>query len=127
MSEYRQLKRQVGNLLSGLGVTPDQVASSLEDAGVRGTPRSNRTCPIALYLSAVMGADPRVRSVTVGHCSIVIALVTPDLRPAGRLLVQLPKPVRHFVSAFDALKYPQVARRLRTAPLPVPAMPSALG
>jgi hypothetical protein len=58
-----------------------------------------------------MGADPRVRSVTVGHCSMVIALATPDLRPAGRLLVQLPKPVRRFVSAFDALKYPDNIRR----------------
>ena len=111
MSEYRQLKRQVGDLLVGLGSTPDEVASSLEASGVRGTPRSNRNCPIALYLSAVMGADPRVRSVTVGHCSMVIALATPDLRPAGRLLVQLPKPVRRFVSAFDALKYPENVRR----------------
>ena len=57
MSEYRQLKRQVGDLLVGLGATPDEVASSLEASGVRGTPRSNRNCPIALYLSAVMGAD----------------------------------------------------------------------
>jgi hypothetical protein len=111
MSEYRQLKRQVGDLLVGLGTNADEVASSLEATGVRGTPRSNRTCPIALYLSAVMGADPRVRSITVGHCSMVIALATPDLRPAGRLLVQLPKPVRRFVSAFDALKYPDNVRR----------------
>jgi hypothetical protein len=118
MSEYRQLKRQVGDLLVGLGTTPDEVASSLGAAGVRGTPRSNRTCPIALYLSAVMGADPRVRSVTVGHCSMVIALATPDLRPAGRLVVQLPKPVRRFVSAFDALRYPENVRR-PSAPLQV--------
>ena len=110
MSEYRQLKRQVGDLLVGLGTTADEVASTLDAAGVRGTPRSNRSCPIALYLSAVMCADPRVRSVTVGHCSMVIALVAPDLRPAGRLLVQLPKPVRHFVSAFDALRYPENVR-----------------
>jgi hypothetical protein len=114
MNEYRQLKRQVGDLLVGLGTTPDQVASSLEASGVRGTPRSNKTCPIALYLSAVMGADPRVRSVTVGHCSMVIALATPDLRPAGRLLVQLPKPVRRFVSSFDSLKYPDNIRRTDT-------------
>jgi hypothetical protein len=65
MSEYRQLKRQVGDLLVGLGTTADEVASSLGASGVRGTPRSNRTCPVALYLSAIMGADPRVRSVTI--------------------------------------------------------------
>ncbi len=121
MSEYRQLKRQVGDLLVGLGATADEVASSLEAAGVRGTPRSNRTCPIALYLSAVMGADPRVRSVTVGHCSMVIALVAPDLRPAGRLLLQLPKPVRRFVSAFDALKYPESVRR-PSVPVQIPSL-----
>jgi hypothetical protein len=121
MSEYRQLKKQVGALLTGLGSTPDEVAAALRATGAQGTPKSNRTCPVALYLTAVTGADPRVRSVTVGPCSLLIAVASRDLRPAGRLMVQLPKPVRRFVAAFDAREYPANIRE------PVPsARPSSV-
>jgi hypothetical protein len=58
-----------------------------------------------------MGSDPRVRAVRVGHCAVLIDIATgPALRPSGRLMVQLPKPVRQFVAAFDALEYPTVVR-----------------
>ncbi len=111
MSDLRQLKRQSRALLSELGSSPDEVSQSLEVAGVRGVPRSNRGCAIALYLSALMGSDPRVRAVRVGHCAVLIDIATgPALRPSGRLMVQLPKPVRQFVAAFDALEYPTVVR-----------------
>jgi hypothetical protein len=87
------------------------VAASLHIAGVQGVQKSNQLCALALYLNALMGSDVRVRSVTVGHCSLQINLVRPaDLRPGGRLLVQLPKPVRQFVTAFDAGRYPVVVR-----------------
>jgi hypothetical protein len=102
-----------------LGSSPDEVSDSLEDCGVRGVPRSNGSCAIALYLSALMGSDPRVRSVRVGHCAVLIDVATgPENRPHGRLLVQLPKPVRQFVAAFDALEYPTVVRRCPVEPLP---------
>jgi hypothetical protein len=66
---------------------------------------------VALYLNALMGAEPSVRGITVGHCSLLVDLVQPaDRRPAGRLLIQLPKPVRRFVAAFDARQYPAVVR-----------------
>jgi hypothetical protein len=113
----RQLKRHTRVLLAGLGDNADEVAEALESAGVVGTPTSNRGCAVALYLSAVMGSDPHVRSVVVGHCSLVINLVQPgDRRPAGRLQVQLPKPVRQFVAAFDARRYPTVVRPQSVAP-----------
>jgi hypothetical protein len=58
-----------------------------------------------------MGSDPRVRSIKVGHCSLLIDTVSaPGLRPSGRLQVQLPKPVRQFVAAFDAQNYPAIMR-----------------
>ncbi len=109
MSYLRQLKRETNAHLAGLGGTPDEVAGSLEATGVRGKPRDNRTCAVALYMSAVLGSEPRVRSVSVGHCSMALTIVTADdHRPAGRLHVQLPKSVRQFVAEFDQGRYPQV-------------------
>jgi hypothetical protein len=111
VSYLRQIKNQTTALLADLGNTSDEVAESLREARVLGVPRSNRSCPVALYLSSVMGPDPRVRSVAIGHCSLLINVASPrDLRPAGRLLVQLPKPVRRFVAAFDNCEYPAIIR-----------------
>ena len=114
MGELRDIKQRVGTLLEGLGHDPDEVASTLEAAGVQGVPRSNTSCAVAVYASAVMQADPRIASVAVGPCTLVLTLVKPDDgRPAGKLVVQLPKPVRGFVDGFDAVRYPRVIR-LRT-------------
>jgi len=111
MSRLRQLKQHTRALLEELGDDPDRVAASLLAAGVRGVPRDNRSCAAALYLAAQLGAEADIRSVTVGHCSLLISLVNPeDRRPAGTLLVQLPKPVRRFVAAFDARRYPAIVR-----------------
>jgi hypothetical protein len=119
MSDLRQLKKRTNALLAGLGPSADQVARSLSEAGIEGVPRSNRSCAIALYLTAIMGGEPAVRSVTVGPCSLAINLVAPDhARPAGRLLVQLPKPVRQFVAAFDGGQFPVVERQRSAAAAP---------
>jgi hypothetical protein len=112
MSDHRELKKQTRGLLSGLGTCPDEVAESLEAAGVHGIPKNNRSCAVALYLTALMGSDPRVRSVNVGHCSLLIdTAAPPEFRASGRLQVQLPKPVRQFVAAFDAQTYPTIMRQ----------------
>lgn len=118
MSHLRQLKKHSTELLTHLGDSPEEVAASLEQAGVHGVPGSNRSCAVALYVGALMGAHPRVRSVAVGQCSLLVNLVTPDLRPGGRLLVQLPKPVRQFVAEFDAGHYPGLNRPPHAVPRP---------
>lgn len=111
MGELRDIRRRVGALLEDLGRDPDEVASTLEAAGVQGVPRSNTSCAVAVYASAVMKADPRITSVAVGPCTLILTLVKPeDGRPAGKLVVQLPKPVRGFVDGFDAARYPRVLR-----------------
>jgi len=123
MSDHRQLKKQTRALLTELGASPDQVATSLETAGVHGVPKNNRSCAIALYVTALMGADRRVRAVRVGRCSLLIDTVSaPDARPSGRLQVQLPKPVRQFVAAFDAQSYPTIIRS--PSPRPASAVPA---
>ncbi|MGA2835624.1 MAG: hypothetical protein ABSF84_03405 [Acidimicrobiales bacterium] len=121
MGDLRQIRKHAHTLLDELGRSPDEVAASLEAAGVRGVPRSNSSCAIALYTAALMKADSRIRSVAVGPCSLVIDLARrTDSRPGGKLSVQLPKPVRGFVAGFDASRYPMVVRE-RTAPTDVPA------
>ena len=111
MGDLRQIKKRAGDLLADLGRDPDEVAASLRDAGVRGDPRSNSSCAIALYTAAVLRTDPRIRSVAVGPCTLVLTLDRPDdSRPGGRLTVQLPKAVRGFVAGFDAHAYPEVLR-----------------
>ncbi len=111
MGDHRQLKHQAGALLAELGRDPDEVAATLEVAGVRGDPRSNQSCAVALYLNASLGSDPRIRSVAVGPCTVLLEMAAPPGRPsAGRLQVQLPKAVRRFVAAFDARQYPEVTR-----------------
>ena len=127
MSELRNIKKRVNALLEDLGHDPDEVASTLEAAGVQGVPRSNTSCAVAVYASAVMVADPRIRSVAVGPCTLVLTLAKEDGRPGGKLVVQLPKPVRAFVDGFDAARYPKVLRLERavpaTGPEPVGAPP----
>lgn len=120
MGELRDIRRRVGALLAGLGQDPDEVATSLEAAGVHGVPRSNSSCAVAVYASAVMRADPRIASVAVGPCTLVLTLIKDDGRPGGRLTVQLPKSVRGFVDGFDAARYPRVLRVVAGPPVAAP-------
>jgi hypothetical protein len=69
-----------------------------------------------------MRADPRITSVSVGPCTLLLTLVHPDGRSGGRLVVQLPKPVRGFVDGFDAGRYPSVLR-LQVGDGPAPGGP----
>jgi hypothetical protein len=124
MSYIRQLKKQTCVLLADLGDSADGVAESLRAAGVNGVRQNNRSCAVALYVHALMGSDPRIRSVAVGHCALQISVsAPPEFRPAGRLLVQLPKPVRQFVAAFDAGQYPMIVRE---QPASSPVSPDVL-
>ena len=116
MGELRDIKKRVEAHLQSLGRDPDQVASALEVAGVQGVPRSNSACAIALYTSAVMKTDPRIKAVAVGPCTLILTLLKDDGRPGGKLTVQLPKPVRGFVDRFDTAQYPRVLRLLPEEP-----------
>jgi hypothetical protein len=127
MGDLRQIKKRAGVLLDGLGRDPDEVADSLREVGVLGVPRSNSSCAIAVFTAALLQTDPRIRSVAVGPCTLVLTLAAPDgSRPGGRLTVQLPKAVRGFVAGFDAQRYPEVIRgevpqALATTPLAGPS------
>lgn len=102
-----QVARGVRRLLGALGTSPGSVAAALEGAGVRGSLGDRAGSPAALYLRAVVGADPEVRSVTVGGAEVAV-----DLRAWWRpdVTVALPQIVHDFTVAFDAGCYPALLR-----------------
>ncbi len=103
----RRLRSNVRQMLGGLGDDAAAVAHHLEDAGVRGTPRDVRDCAIAVYLRAVIGADPDVRALDVMADGVVI---TPPRRWAPAISVGLSPAVRTFVVGFDRNDYPSLVR-----------------
>jgi hypothetical protein len=112
------LRNQIAGLLDELGDDARQVAASLAAAGVQGTPRDAQDCAIARYVGAVVVADPRVRSVTVYNAGLAIRSIRRWRRPID---VPLPGPVRGFIVAFDAERFPALMRPNASPPLgPVP-------
>jgi hypothetical protein len=107
----RALRAQVAHELRSLGSTKDDVARTLETAGVRGRPGNASDCALAVYLSAVVAADPRVRAVYVAPMRVLLTVDGRWWWP--RLGVALPKVLRSFVADFDYLRYPEL---VRTAP-----------
>ena len=100
----QSLGRQVGGLLEGLGSSGQEVAQTLVDQGVRGNPGDVGQCALAVYLRAVLGADPRVRSVAVTDRWV-------NIGTAWRThLVVEPPAVRTFIHLFDAGRFPQLVR-----------------
>jgi hypothetical protein len=111
MVRHRQLKEQTEHLLAALGTCHGEVAASLCDEGVWGTPNNPRCCAVASYLGAVLGADPRVRSLTTGQSQVKIIVNGPvRFLPPSVVRVPLPQAVRHFIVAFDRGMYPMLVR-----------------
>jgi hypothetical protein len=102
-----ELRAQVGQVLRSLGDSEQEVAGRLEAAGVRGRPGDPGDCALAVYVSAVVGADPRVRAVRVVPVQVRIKL---DRRWRPPLTVPLPKALRRVVLAFDCGRYPTLVR-----------------
>ena len=107
MSERTSVRRQAHALLDSLGSTPADVAGSLAGLGVRGVPANSRTCAVAVYLDAVVTADPRVRGVKVCKSEV---LVERNGWWRRSVVVTLPTAVRQFVTAFDARQFPVLVR-----------------
>lgn len=83
-------------LLIALGDTADSVASTLRAGSHRGT-RSQHGCPVAAYL--------RAHGVSVVGVTLRTCTIPTGGRPAR---VSLPGPVRAFIHAFDAGRYPDL-------------------
>jgi hypothetical protein len=94
---------EVRRLVGTLGASRESVAAALEAAGVRAVRKDWQRSPVVLYLGAVIGADPDVKTVKVAPDAVVV-----DLRAWWRPVVTVPLPeaVRAFSIAFDAGCYP---------------------
>jgi hypothetical protein len=104
----RELRAQVCQELRSLGASENEVAHRLEAAGVRGRPGNVEDCALAVYLSAVVGADPRVRAVYVAPVRVFVKV---DHRWWWPWIgVALTKPLRSFVARFDRRAYPALVR-----------------
>ena len=113
-NERAAIKRNVSALLDQLGGTSAAVATSLQQAGVQGDPFLVGRCPLARYLHAVVGVEPRVGKVKVGLYKAVIN----GPRWWQPMTVDLPTPVRGFVVDFDRGRYPELFRRPKGRPVP---------
>jgi hypothetical protein len=101
------LKAQTRDFLAALGETSSEVASSLADAGVTGTPGSAERCAVAAYLGAIIGSEDAISSVVVGTHRVYLRLHRGH-RPVA---VALPRQIRDLIQAFDAELYPVLIRR----------------
>ena len=115
------LRAETSTLLNGLGTTVSEVVTSLEQSGVHGIPGNGTQCPVARYLHAIVGPDPRVRAIMVSGRAVTINPVT--INPgrhwwSGRVVVPLPPPVRAFIEQFDRGGFVGlIATRRPSAPL----------
>lgn len=104
--QYLRLRRQVRTLLADLGHTSDEVAATLRDSGVLGTPKDVHGCAIARYLNAILGSETCVQSVGVGQTRVRLVIGRTKLP----LSVALPEPAQAFVRSFDKFLYPGLVR-----------------
>ena len=106
----RALRAQAAHVLRSLGGSEHEIAQQLEAAGVRGSPGKATDCALAVYLSAVVAADSRVRAVYVGPERVFIKGHHPRWWPW--IGIPLSKPLRGFVADFDKRVYPALVRPL---------------
>lgn len=104
--EQKAIRRQTAGLLAALGSSGTDVATSLAGYQVRGRPRDANGCAVAVYLQAVIGADPRIKAIRVSETSVRITL----LRRGRRVQVPSPPPVRAFIESFDHGLFPSLIR-----------------
>jgi hypothetical protein len=102
----RELRDQVAQVLRSLGDDKDDVARQLGAAGVRGRPGDVGDCALAVYLSAVVTADPRVVTVRVLPVKVLIRME----RRWWPVTVKLPRGLRAFIADFDQRRYPSLVR-----------------
>ena len=107
----RLLTGEIESFLSNLGGNADAVATSLRNEGVRGQPQDKAQCAIARYLGAVVGADKRVRNISVGTSELSVS--GPHWWSA-KLVIEVPPAIQQFIRGFDRYQYPDLVSSVRS-------------
>jgi hypothetical protein len=107
----RQLKKQIQDLLVGLGSCRFEVAQALHDLGVRAVPKDPCECAVAIYLKAVLNADLRIASLVVESRDVKVRIEGSKWFHFHIATVALPQPIRQFIVAFDEAVYPDLLRK----------------
>jgi hypothetical protein len=105
------LTGEIECFLNDLGGNAEDVASSLRHEGVQGQPQDKAQCAIARYLGAVVGADRRVRNISVGTSELSVS--GPHWWSA-RLVIDVPAAIQQFIRAFDRYQYPDLVSPVRS-------------
>jgi hypothetical protein len=108
----RLLTGEIESFLSDLGDNAENVAMSLRNQGVRGQPQDKAQCAIARYLDAVVGADRRVRNISVGTSELSVS--GPHWWSA-KLVIEVPSAIQQFIRGFDRYQYPDLVSPVRSA------------
>lgn len=90
-------RRKVRRTLQKLGKTPEEVAKTLEQLKITGSPRRAEHCPIANYLEAELH-----RPASVGKATASV------LGNNFTITLTIPRAISEFVRDFDQGKYPQL-------------------
>jgi hypothetical protein len=99
-AERAALRENAATLLYELGGTAHEVGMSLGALGVHMRPSNGSDSPAARYLHAVVGADTRVKQVTVTTRWLKIQ----THRKGATIRLRLPRPVRQFVASLDGAR-----------------------
>ena len=101
--------------LAALGGTPDAVAASLAAAGATAPRRDYEDSPVGRYLNHLLrGAGQRPLMWTVAYTEAIgryPAHRDAPVFPVPQVRIPLPPPVRGFLMAFDAGRYPALVGR----------------
>jgi hypothetical protein len=101
LTERAALREDAATLLGELGDTVSEVAAALGALGVQVLPSRAGDSPVARYLHAVVGADDRVKRVTVTNRWLVLKT---RQRWWPTIWLRLPQPVRGFTISVDAAR-----------------------
>jgi len=95
--------------LEDLGATPADVAAALAVRGIKGIVNNEYCCPVANYLqTAVGGAEVQVWDV---ECTLTRRVQVDEYVESEDVVIDTPKPIAVFLSAFDAEEYPDLIEK----------------
>jgi hypothetical protein len=121
LRERAALREDAATLLGDLGDTVSEVATALGSLGVQVLPSRAGGSPVARYLHAVVGADDRVKRVTVTNRWLVLKT---HRRWWPTIWLRLPHPVRRFTISVDAARPDRRRESTSGAPQPNGDRPS---